>query len=331
MQWLVRQGYEKERKALKWAVRGEHTEVIEWLLRLESIWKVPYPAARYGQMKVLEKVMRKNRLHGGIWVAEAAAGGRVDVLKWLARHGNKNVDRAMAIAAEKGHLEVFKWAAGKGGIVNVDSVVPKAAYRGHLAIIEWLCDQGCACATRAWRYAAQGGHLHVLAWCIAWAQIKLPAEEVVTEAARNGHVEILEWFYRLHAGREDTMKAIRIPEEAMIEVAGGGYVRVLEWLEAHGIKAENERWAIKGSEEAAKGGHVNVLAWMAMRGLEWDRIKCCETAASRGDLDTLEWLFRECGCSWTEEVSVKATQDTQAAQWALENGCGEAGKAYAWA
>jgi len=387
LRWLERRGYRLSTGALGWAIRGGHEEVAEWLMGQAGEYtylpSVPYEAARYGRMRMLEKAEaeKKIRAHDGRWVEEATMGGRVDVLEWLAERGNVEMDGVVRQGIYSGQLEVAKWAVARGGVVKIglgsaarkgDLEMVKwlweemgmqgegqhacecAARAGHAAVVEWLLEQGCESTTQVCDQAICGGNMDVIELCMTKGHAGVwIVEWFVNDAACGGHVEVLEWLYHLHMEREGPT-AIRVWKEAMVLVADRDHVRVLEWLEAHGIEAEDDSWARKGSECAANRGHMCVLVWMAMRGLDWDRVRCCEAAASRGDIDMLEWLAGQ-GCSWTETVSVKAALmrdratvewlrahgapwngkvhgrvaalDTRAAQWALKNGCGGAGTA----
>ena len=79
------------------------------------------------------------------WCSEAAAGGHLDVLKWLRNEGCPWDEWTCSAAANVGHLEVLKWLRKEN-----DPPCPwdewtcsNAAEYGHLEVLKWLRNEGC--------------------------------------------------------------------------------------------------------------------------------------------------------------------------------------------
>ena len=83
---------------------------------------------------------------GGYAYTAAAAGGHLEILKWLRSVGYPWDEKAMAT----GSSAIYSQAAGGG----------------HLEILKWLRSEGCPWDERACVRAALGGHLDVLWWAI---------------------------------------------------------------------------------------------------------------------------------------------------------------------
>ena len=169
-----------------YAAYGGHIEVLEWLRSIDDYpWRtdeVAAGAAIQGHLHVLQwlKAMLTEaglfhyNLFSGKTYAEAAEGGKLDVLRWL--HDNRCPcdERACAYAASKGHLKVLQWLRLDGAVDEEgwscsapwdETACACAASGGHLEVLQWLHDKGCPMEkdTCAWN-ASQGGHDEVLQW-----------------------------------------------------------------------------------------------------------------------------------------------------------------------
>jgi hypothetical protein len=110
------------------------------------------------------KYMRNSdgRLRGNtITAASAAAGGNLEVLKYLHDNGCPWDRKTIMSAAEYGKLECIKYAHTNGVEWN-EYACHKAAKGGHLETLKYLHDNGCPWDAKTCSQAAEGGHLEVI-------------------------------------------------------------------------------------------------------------------------------------------------------------------------
>jgi hypothetical protein len=150
-------------------------------------------------------------------------------------------------------------------------------------------------------------------------------------AARHGSVSTLEEAYRL---------GYRLDVSAYEEAARAGHLHVLEWLRAlekvkGGPKANAKRlaWDESVTAAAADGGSLEVLRWLRYRKCPWDATTCI-AAARRGYLPVLQWA-RKNHCAWDDGVTLAAVAGPEPNQvdqtgrggdatlffWCVERGC----------
>jgi Ankyrin repeats (3 copies) len=96
-------------------------------------------------------------------------------------------------------------------------------------------------------------------------------------AARNGHMDCLEW---LHSHGMDNTTT-----DAMDQAAEFNRIDVLEWLYSHGM----DRTTTNAMDWAARNGHLDCLEWLHSHGKECTT-KAMDWAAKNGQLATLKWL-----------------------------------------
>ena len=129
--------------------------------------------------------------------AAAAAGGRLEVLKWAREHGCDWDEVTCACAARGGHLEVLKWAREHGCPWEEDiensgkDCCACAAAGGHLEVLKWLREQDSPWDAKTCSLAAGGGHLEVLKWA---REHHCPWDHWTRQLAEEeGHLELLQW------------------------------------------------------------------------------------------------------------------------------------------
>ncbi|TMW68231.1 hypothetical protein Poli38472_007903 [Pythium oligandrum] len=114
------------------------------------------------------------------------------------------------------------------------------------------------------------------------------ASLVMDFAARNGHLDILQWL-------NDTKTLNRCSTRAMDDAAKNGYLAIVQWLHEN----RQEGCTVKAMDGAAMNGHLDVLQWLHLSRKEGCTKKAMDLAAQNGRLDVLEWLdsHRHEGCS----------------------------------
>ncbi|OWZ04452.1 hypothetical protein PHMEG_00023641 [Phytophthora megakarya] len=151
------------------AAMNGHLPVIEYLhnvaLTMEAIAAVGSQLAEVVDEMILKKTVPTCTLAS---IQFAAAGGHLDVLKWLYDKYwiEPSVD-IMDAAATSGNLEMIKWlhehAAAKFSTAAMDG----AAKEGHLHIVQWLHENiSEGCTVKAVDDAATMGYLDVVQWLL---------------------------------------------------------------------------------------------------------------------------------------------------------------------
>ena len=98
-------------------------------------------------------------------MAAAAAGGSLEICKYLVDLGAKLDDETSAQAAKEGHIHILEWALAQG--CDMNSVALNAAIHGQLAVLQWAVGtQGLLVTAKAPAQAAEMGHLECLQWMI---------------------------------------------------------------------------------------------------------------------------------------------------------------------
>ena len=178
-----------------------------------------------------------------------------------------------------------------------------AAEGGHLETLQFLRSTGCEWDFRTCREAARGGHFDTLRW--ARANGCDCNSETSTAAAAAGHLELFQWA---------TMEGCPWDGYTCIDAAEGGHLDVLKWAAARGARMGSEV-----CEVAAKEGHLSVLQWAVLdHGCEPDQYTI-NSAAKRGDLPMLQWLYhRGCPMTFTTCKDAAAGGHTAVLQWLRE-------------
>ena len=99
---------------------------------------------------------------GGYAYTAAAAGGHLEILKWLRSVGYPWDEKAMATgssaiysqAAGGGHLEILKWLRSEGCPWDARACLCAARY-GRLEILKWLRSEGYPWNEQTWMWAAE--------------------------------------------------------------------------------------------------------------------------------------------------------------------------------
>jgi len=162
-------------------------------------------------------------------------------------------------------------------------VVNRAARLGNWAVVRRIyrtCGPVCTCAAPA--YAAAQGRLDVLQWMVAHG---MPlSSNTASEAARSGHIHILEWLRAFHC----TMLS---KSDMSPAAAAGQRMDVLEWLDAHRYPIDQGTLRV-----AASVGNVEIAKWALTKGCSWD-LDVPSAAACNGHTDFLRWAQLS-GCPW---------------------------------
>ena len=156
-----------------------------------------------------------------------------------------------------------------------------AARGGYLAVLQWARANGCPWGPRGMSRAED---------VAGFGTSKIPQEDsregyqsVPFEAARGGHIDVLEWLSRSGCPWDHL---------AYYAAAEGDQLKALLWLSSrYGAPLSQGVFKV-----AAVHGSTNVLRW-AKEGGRWWNASICAEAACAGKFSTLEWLV-ENECPW---------------------------------
>jgi hypothetical protein len=173
-----------------------------------------------------------NETNATMLLLEAAANGKLDVVKWLINldPGLLWLSDTCRLAAENGHLHVLQWIRAQDPLCPWDKdICTSAARNGHLHVLQWVRAQDPPCpwdgTTCSW--AAEHGHLHVLQWVRAQDPPCPWNYNTCSWAAWNGHLDVIQW-----ARAQDPPCPWN--KTACCNAAGNnGHWHVIRWVHSH--------------------------------------------------------------------------------------------------
>jgi len=220
---------------LKWAdrevVRCAHNSAY----RPPSANELAVECCASGHLALLQCVHRDYVKEGvtGKWFRNAACGGHVDVLAWL-------LDSVVEKIRGRYRKAAFEGMA-TGGHVRVFEFLQQRR-------IHFLRDYVDLCIL-----AAQHGHLSML--MLLWTQThptthSSNAKLCLQEAARNGHVHVMEWLE----------KYVRVLDSILyVRAAANKHMHVLQWLSARGVECRSRDIFVDDEDMARWAYLVGIL------------------------------------------------------------------------
>ncbi|KAJ3100377.1 hypothetical protein HDU97_002252 [Phlyctochytrium planicorne] len=250
----------------------------------------------------------------------ASSKGHLEVVKWLATTRNDGGHaRAIELAVRYGHHDLFHWLHSRKRVSSNDEVKPMqwAALNGDLGLIKWMYGREPYLVISN---AAKGGHLEILEWISRIAlkgiyegarrQFFARLDNPMYAAAENGDLETIKW---LHANWPNKFLEVDSPMDA---AAANGHLKVLQWLHLN----RSEGCTQKAMDFAASKGHLDVVVW-----LHENRTEGCSFAmngaARNGHLDVVKWLHhnRLEGCTNIAMDNAATNGHLNVVQWLLDN------------
>jgi hypothetical protein len=304
------------------ATTGGHYGVLEWLLTHHPdkcrINGADIEAAQNGRLDIVRLFTESGiEYHPGRALNSAAAGGHLEIVKWLHFHQPEDARPGQAIdlaarngfldvvewlhentsegcttfamngAAQNDHVEVVRWLHKhrREGCTNI--AMDSAAANGNLALVQWFTENRKeSCSPDAMDLAAANGHLDVVKW-LHDNRHEGCTVDAMNKAAANGHLDVVEW---LHANRSEGCT-----REAMDAAAENGHLRVVEWLHSN----RHEGCTTHAMDSAARNNHLDVVTLLSSNRTEGCTIRAMDNAAERGHLEMVQFLdsHRPEGCS----------------------------------
>ena len=126
--------------------------------------------------------------YGDLFVYNISRTGELELLKWAILNGCKLSSTVCSIAAFHGHFEILKWARKNG--CRWDSWVCKNACEyGHFEILKWARKNGCELNYEKCVYlAAKNNHLEILQWLEENKSQETNIIEEITDKLLHGYV-----------------------------------------------------------------------------------------------------------------------------------------------
>jgi hypothetical protein len=252
----------------------------------------------------------------GFVCSVAAFLGRLEQLLRLEAEGWVLDDVSCAgAAAAGGNLEMIRWLAGRGR-VPFEVFTYAAATHGHLHVLQWAAANGCAAPANACLEASFAGHMHVLRWLVETQP--RPWDEALDVhccrfAARRGDLPMLQ-LLRAHGCPWDA--------KTCDAAARKEHCHILAWVRGQDPPCP---WNADICTAAASAGSLASLQWLRAQEppCPWDEA-ACSAAAGSGALAVLQWLrAQDPPCPWNRQVIAFARRGRHPAviEWARENGC----------
>ncbi|GFH47633.1 hypothetical protein CTEN210_04108 [Chaetoceros tenuissimus] len=306
------------------------------------------------------KVCRKAAMKGHIDVIECANAFGVDFIQFVRRE-LRSFSNLMTTLAEEGNLEIIQYIDSKlpnGFEIKYSSsddplwqhIFSKAAASNHLHIMKWIYEEKIQNAdSRTDMKSGIEAHEYVLEGIIA----PRVTEELCTEAAKYGNIEVLEYCHRNNF-RFDTVTWLW--SHSMENKDKKQALVTLKWLRQHGCP-----WNKSLCSYAALNDNLEALKWARSEGCPWDARTLCQ-AAKRGDIPMIEYclqnqcpmiasvctdamfnkdhesalailkLLRKFSCPWNEgTINIAGCNGNfEAMFWAKHNGCPWTTQAFAF-
>ncbi|RMX66010.1 hypothetical protein DD238_003165 [Peronospora effusa] len=288
----------RKRTAPKWtnvvkaAARGGYLHVFEWMLERQDgccPWEID-----------LRDVL-----------AEAAAHGHLELMKWLYSRGIGNVDnKVFDRAATEGHLSIVQWLNKHTKLTRPSDILSGAARKGHFGVVQWLYENLCREQTAsAMASAATNGHLEILQWLHQQVCCDgVCTTSIMDVAVSGGHFDVVKWlFEHCNAG---------CSERAAETAASNGDLPMLQWLHQHfRVKCHSNVM-----DHAARGGQLHVLKWLHKQGYDGCTTNAMDAAAKDGRLDIVQWLHenRNEGCTTNAMTSAAIQGHLHVVKWLHE-------------
>lgn len=215
----------------------------------------------------------------------AAKNGNLEMLQWLRSNRCPWNESCINAAAENGHLHIILWAKANGCHSSSKSMEAAAKSR-DISIMKWLLDTKHAYEDKKiFCHAASCGNLTMLAWLcdnIPLAHYAKAHPEIVAEAAKHGHFEVVKWL---------VIKGFHYDSSLTTQAANRNDLMMLQWAVAQGAP-----WTVEVTRRSAYHGNLEMLQYAIENGCEWDS-DVPLIASSHGHLEVLQYAVLH-GCRW---------------------------------
>ncbi|KXZ45383.1 hypothetical protein GPECTOR_55g289 [Gonium pectorale] len=270
------------------AARGGHVGLMEWLQQVRPQLNVHTTSPAWEKRKLVEG---------------AADGCDLATLQQQWGDGDLLDERAKeeALVAAAGSptpdwAAKVEWLEAQGCLKDLGAAAAAAVCSDAASRLAWLQGRGYPLGTGTVCTAAEVGNLAAVQYLLEEAGVEEDGsypETATFIAAREGHLEVLQ---ALHSA-DWCFDA----EDMVLEAAENGHLHVLAWL----VELEGEEWLGSGSDlltAAARSGNMELLTWLVERGCDGWSDDATTSAAASGCEEALEWLVAR-GCPMKDDGS----------------------------
>jgi ankyrin repeat protein len=227
------------------ATKMNHKELVYYLV--EQGYPVHHAALEYAAERGLYDLVTYLYNHTEatqLSIYFAALSGYLEIVQYLCdRNPELLINFNITNIIERGNYDIIHYLHSRGVTVNSD-MISIAAFYGYLHIIKFLHSVGVIIPRESLSIAAANNQFDTLEYLL---QYQSPDETVITRAAENGHLKLVEYLHHINAP---------IDETAIANAARNGHLDVVSYLFENG--APIDRRAI---DNALNYGHYYILEY----------------------------------------------------------------------
>ncbi|OWY98651.1 hypothetical protein PHMEG_00030533 [Phytophthora megakarya] len=186
--------------AMDLAAENGHLQMLQWLQAtglLNCTTDAMDGAARSGHLEVVQW-LHENRTEGcsSDALSYATHYGHLEVAKWLYDNVHTTFRLTTALSINKcRHLEILQWINSHFEKANYREAMSVAGKNGDLEVLEWLHKHKLTdFNSYGLSGAAHNGHVKVVQWFWVHYSDKFDPVDVLRDAARAGHLDIVRWL-----------------------------------------------------------------------------------------------------------------------------------------
>ena len=237
-------------------------------------WSLPDSAARHDKVDVFNKFVEWGHIPTFVSIEHLAYNGRLPTLKKTVKKFpelNKVSEMTLNYAAKNGHLHVLKWLIENTRYVNEQGEVTEtncscntgdlAVEKNHLKVLMYLrqlfidsperFSSDCFCTQKALLPCAKSNDVKTLEFLVKIVGLSV-TEEVITEAARYGSLNVLKYIYeKLHISADSSTDPLN---QACIE----GHLKTAKYIR-HQMNGYCTRSAMAF---AARSNHLSIIRFL---------------------------------------------------------------------
>ncbi|KAE9008305.1 hypothetical protein PR003_g15232 [Phytophthora rubi] len=244
-------------------------------------------------------------------LTSACESGQLETLQWLIDHplgakvcktmrSDGELFRLVVGAATHGHMDIMQFLFERGAIDDYCSPMVLAIKNCQLAAVKWLAERmprdeemPNLCLLRE---AAKGGHLEILQYFQTLGLPGFSSASPETKEATNDQWKLN--FRNDRCARLQWITSERVKwrsTDAMNDAAANGHLEVVKWLHFN----RSEGCTTAAMDKAACRDHIDVVKWLHANRSEGCTTKAMDKAAANGNLEVVKWLHanRSEGCT----------------------------------
>lgn len=311
VEWMCSKGHAFDSRFFeRLAMRGQFDTIL-WICTEQTecmAERLPVcvmdAAAGAGRLDLIAWIHR-NRAGGCTFKAmdASAASGHMDVLMFLQNNRTEGCSKnAMDGAAGNGYLKILQWLSTNRSEGCTELAMANAAGGGHLEVVEWLSVHASGQnMTAAFHAATSSGQLDVVSWLLSQQAGRMPIHELIADAVRGNHFELVKWLY------DNDANGLGISDHSIQAVTQTGNMEMLQWLLDRRSKlyddvngkvgkpknaARRQQKLQMSMDDAAASGNFAMMVYIRSKFQPQCSITASTAAARHFELKMLQWLHR---------------------------------------